>query len=845
MNVLLGIWRDLVLATRSLAKTRAFTFVCVLSLGIGMAPVIAIQYGSRIFTTPPPAVNVDHPTALVELVTTQIGSHRPTSNWSWPDFSDLRDAETGVSLTGWASGNSAVIIPASGMKRRADTMFVSPNYFSTIGVALVRGPGFSKTETTEPVVILTHTFWRQHLSSDPDIVGKTLTVDGTPHVVAGITPETFAGHVSFLDPEFFLPLEQHPLLVGDKGARFDRSKAFVRIHGRLLPGATVTQASAAVSAITARLAREYPATNEFRAGIVEPYFAAGSLENAEVAVLLSVGQAVMLIPLLVVCLNVSGMVQVRSAMRERELTIRQALGASRKRLMRHLLAESIVLAGLGCTLASVVLFNLPPLLSWWMGEPLPAKLQAALNVDLRMIAVCAGLCLATSLLCGWLPALRFSRPKIMTVLKDETGTGGIRAGRVHRVTCALQVAMAVPLLILSFVSLDRVRATASADLGFAADLLYAAPLELKATGKLEAQVRRVRDTVAEANGVASVTVADGLPLDFRYRIARVSPQVNTALSPQSREQGERPAEAEPAIVSAHVTRVGDGYLDTMRIPLVRGRGFTTEDAAGAAMVTIVSKPLADELFPDGDVIGRKLLFDVGNEDKKQPQTLTIVGVTADFPTSQMSTDREQLLLPLAQHADVLNDSVRVDDDRGGEAMLMVVARSAAGEPAPKMTAILENAVRDFDPDFDRAEITTGVWLRQKSMDDFFGQFGVGAVAGGVCLLLAALGIYGVVGLMVTTRTRELAVRVTLGASRSRVIGMILFDVIKLVGPGVAIGMIITVGLVRLDGGIRISTVEPLAYVAGAAIAILIAVLASVAPARRAASVQPMVAMRST
>ena len=845
MNVLLGIWRDLVLATRSLAKTRAFTFVCVLSLGIGMAPVIAIQYGSRIFTTPPPAVNVDHPTALVELVTTQIGSHRPTSNWSWPDFSDLRDAETGVSLTGWASGNSAVIIPASGMKRRADTMFVSPNYFSTIGVALVRGPGFSKTETTEPVVILTHTFWRQHLSSDPDIVGKTLTVDGTPHVVAGITPETFAGHVSFLDPEFFLPLEQHPLLVGDKGARFDRSKAFVRIYGRLLPGATVTQASAAVSAITARLAREYPATNEFRAGIVEPYYAAGSLENAEVAVLLSVGQAVMLIPLLVVCLNVSGMVQVRSAMRERELTIRQALGASRKRLMRHLLAESIVLAGLGCTLASVVLFNLPPLLSWWMGEPLPAKLQAALNVDLRMIAVCAGLCLATSLLCGWLPALRFSRPKIMTVLKDETGTGGIRAGRVHRVTCALQVAMAVPLLILSFVSLDRVRATASADLGFAADLLYAAPLELKATGKLEAQVRRVRDTVAEANGVASVTVADGLPLDFRYRIARVSPQVNTALSPQSREQGERPAEAEPAIVSAHVTRVGDGYLDTMRIPLVRGRGFTTEDAAGAAMVTIVSKPLADELFPDGDVIGRKLLFDVGNEDKKQPQTLTIVGVTADFPTSQMSTDREQLLLPLAQHADVLNDSVRVDDDRGGEAMLMVVARSAAGEPAPKMTAILENAVRDFDPDFDRAEITTGVWLRQKSMDDFFSQFGVGAVAGGVCLLLAALGIYGVVGLMVTTRTRELAVRVTLGASRSRVIGMILFDVIKLVGPGVAIGMIITVGLVRLDGGIRISTVEPLAYVAGAAIAILIAVLASVAPARRAASVQPMVAMRST
>jgi putative ABC transport system permease protein len=226
-------------------------------------------------------------------------------------------------------------------------------------------------------------------------------------------------------------------------------------------------------------------------------------------------------------------------------------------------------------------------------------------------------------------------------------------------------------------------------------------------------------------------------------------------------------------------------------------------------------------------------------------SLTIVGVTAVFPTSQMSTDREQLLLPLAQHPDVLKDSVRVDDDRGGAPMLMLIGRSAAGEPAPKMTAALENTIREIDPDFEASAIVTGVGLRQRSMDDFFTQFGVGAIAGGVCLLLAALGIYGVIGLMVTTRTRELAVRLTLGASRPRVIFMILFDVIKLVAPGVLIGMILTVGAVRLDGGVRISAVEPVAYVAGAAIAILAALLASFAPARRAASVEPMVAMRST
>ena len=179
-------------------------------------------------------------------------------------------------------------------------------------------------------------------------------------------------------------------------------------------------------------------------------------------------------------------------------------------------------------------------------------------------------------------------------------------------------------------------------------------------------------------------------------------------------------------------------------------------------------------------------------------------------------------------------------------MIMLIARSAAGEPPAKLTAALENAIREIDRDFvlAPADMVTGVGLRQNSVDDFLNASAFGGIAGGVALLLAALGIYGVVGLMVSTRTREIAVRVTLGASRSRVIGMILFDVVKLVAPGVAVGVLLTAVLVRMDSGISISTIEPLAYVAGAAIAILTAVLASLAPARRAASVQPMVAMRS-
>jgi hypothetical protein len=446
--------------------------------------------------------------------------------------------------------------------------------------------------------------------------------------------------------------------------------------------------------------------------------------------------------------------------------------------------------------------------------------------------------LATSLVFGFLPAIRFSRPVIISALKDDAGGGGLRVGRIHRVTAALQVAIAVPLLVMGGISLDRVRATATADLGFESDLLYAAPLKLDVAGGENArfQIRSVRENLEKASGVASVTVADGLPLDFRYRITRVSLQTE--------------ADVAPNFVSVQVTRVGDGYLKTMGIPLLRGRGFTADDRTGAEMVTVISKTLADQLFPNGDAaeaIGRRLTFGPAGTEEGAQQTLTIVGVTGDFPTSQMSAERPQLLLPLAQHPDIRGNSVPVNDDRGGGPAVMLIARSAPGEQPEKLTSAIENVVRELDPYFTPTSIVTGAWLRQNSMRDFLTQSAVAGMAGGVILMLAALGIYGVVGLMVATRTREIAVRVALGASRRRVLGMILFDVVKLVMPGVGIGLILTAVLIRLNGenmGIPLSKVESLAYVAGAAIAILVAVLAALVPARRAASVQPMVAMRS-
>jgi predicted permease len=825
-----SIWNDLIHAGRSLAKARAFTFVCVVSLGIGMAPVIAIPYLSRILTITPPGLKTE---GLVEIITTRVGPRAATDTWSYPDYADLRDANTGIALVGWTYGQSEV------KKDFVRAMFVSTNYFQTIGVTLTRGPGFSATaertrdsaqpQVNDPVVILGYRYWQNHFASDPDIIGKPLTLDDIPHVVTGIAPAQFDGHVSGNgEVAVFLPLERHPLF---RTAGTDRSKEWVLIHGRLMPGVSVAQGSAAVSTVTSSLAKQYPSTNENKSGIAAPYDAFGKLVKSRLAAIQALGLTLAGMVLLVVCLNISGMVQVRSAMRERELSIRQAIGATRRQLIRYMLSEAVIMAGLGAILALLVLFNLLSLRSLLTDNPLPPQVNDALKVNLPTVGFTVGLCLLTSLLFGLLPALRFSRPVILSALKDDVGIGGRRVGRVQRVTAALQVAIAVPLIVLSGIQLDRVRATATADLGFAADLLYAVPLKVDDAkiANADSRIRSVRDDLARANGVAAATLADGLPLDFRGDSARTAlqPEVNVA----------------PQFVHVSATRVDKDYLNTMGITLLRGRGFSADDQAGTELVTIISKTLAEKLFPNteaGQAIGKRLIF--GN-DEKTTQTITVVGVSGDFPTTQMSAAREQLLLPLAQQP---------------SQELFLIARSMPGEPPQKMIATLENAERDFNPEnrgFGTAEdgtpaypkVVTGAWLRKNSMDDYLTSSAVAGGAGSIILTLSALGIYGVVGLMVATRTRELAVRSALGASRRRVLGMVLFDVVKLVLPGVVVGVILTAAFVRLNGekmGIPLSNVEYLAYIAGAAVAVLIAVVASLAPARRAASVQPMVAMRS-
>jgi predicted permease len=809
-------------AARSLAKTPSYTFVCVASLGIGMGTFVGIVTFVRSMMAPIPGVNVD---GLVEVLVTPMGPLKAKAGdwaieqWSYPDFMELRNADIGMAVTGWAKGESRHQRSESAAPVSVPTMFVSANYFSTIGVATVRGPGFdvaaadalSEAPAAAPRVVVAYDFWWNVLGANPDIIGKTITLDDVPHFVVGIAPVGFHGHLAeyVASADLFIPLGRHPRLRADDSLRFNRDIDWVHILGRLSPGVGIAQANSAVSAIVSGLAERYPATNEFKASTVEPYWIRGArihAQNVRARIWL-LGLSGMV--LLIVCLNISGMMIVRSAMRERELSIRQAVGAGRRRLMQYLLSEAVMLACMGGALSTFVLFGVPAVVAWWFGVAVPREI----DFDAVSMAISVGLCLVAAMLFGLLPAIRFSRPNLISALKDSAAGGGRTVGRVHRLAAAAQLGVAIPFLVLSGVMLDRVR---TADFGFVTDGLVAARLDPVAGGSNRGGaalfLQNTRDSLKRASGVASVTVADGMPIDFERRNVRVG----------------RPNGSEFA--TAHVTRVAEGYLETIGARLLRGRSITAEDRAEATLVAVISEPLAVRLFPKGDPIGERLKFAL---EGSQEQEFTIIGVTADFATSQLTTERPQMLLPLPEQP---------------ATSVFLIARGAAGDETMLRSAFA-NAAREFNADFvpiaiARAGIVGGKQLVEKSMEDLIVESaGVGGT-GVVVLVLAALGISGVIAFMVATRTREFAVRIALGATRSRVLRLMLSDVVKLVMPGVAGGLFLAALLIRTAPLSPLGVVEPISYLTGATIAIFVALLAGLPSARRAAAVEPMVAMRS-
>ena len=570
----------------------------------------------------------------------------------------------------------------------------------------------------------------------------------------------------------------------------------------------------------ATLANRYPATNQFKAATVERYAslgAAGRPESLRVfSVLLSLAGAV----LLIVCVNVSGMMLIRGATRAHELSIRAALGAGRQALAQHLFFEALVLACAAGTLSAGVVFGIPALIGWWMGAPVPAEV----DFDAAGALVAAGLCLVVSVLFGLLPAIRFSRPSLLPALQENAGRGGTQRIRVHRIAAMVQIGIAVPFLVTSGVMIDRVR---TADYGFPLDGLAGARIPAAARQRDGGSIRSAVDSLRQAAGVRSVAVADGMPIDFDYREWRVA-------------RSDR-----AAFATAHVTHVGERFLETIGARLLHGRTITAEDRLMDAAVAVISDALAQQLFADSDAIGRRLT--VSLEDGRE-QDFTVIGVTGDFASSQLTTTRLQLLLPLP------------DVSTAAERLAPAVHLIVRGEPGdePRLKSALETALRGLGvealPGVAFPGIVTGPELDEKSKGDLVAEGTAVGVAGGLVLVVAALGILGVVGFMVATRTREFAVRMALGSTRRRVFALMLSDTVKLVIPGVVGGLLMAAVLIRTMQDVMgtpltvgpepLGVMEPVIYAGASILAVTVALLAGLPAARRATSIDPMAAIRS-
>lgn len=842
---------DLVHAARALLRARAFTAVCVASLGLGMGVIIAILMFLHTLLGTPPGVKAD---GLAELVIRPSGAllaeagSSMIDNWSYPDYLDVREGITGMAVTGWTRGDGDFRPAGETRSIALSTMYVSSNYFSTVGAGLLMGTGFAPvgdTSRAEPEAVIGHRLWQVQFGGDPAIIGRPMTINQVEHLIVGVAPEKFRGHPGGLDESYaqlWLPLTRHPRLLSEQGrsgvARHDRETSWVRVLARLAPGTTMAQADASVALVMAGLAVRHPATNREKAGGAEPYFPPGARKRVQITSARLIVIGLLGVVLLVVGLNISAMMLARSAVRERELGIRMAIGATRWRLMRYHFSEALVMALFGGCAAASVIFGGPVILAWWFGFSGPAL--DLFTPDAWILLQCIALCFVTSLVLGLLPALRFSRPAVLAALKNETA-GSRRVGRLQRFTAAAQAGLAVPFLVISGMQFDRARVAAFTDLGFEPTGLYAARLNLLAAAGTDDErgrfVSAVEGSLAQAPGIASVTIADGMPLDFIYRNARIAP-VRPAGGPSSGAE----AAGESGFITAHTTRIAPGYLGTLGTRLLAGRAIEATDRPGGERIVLLSEPLAQQLFPAGDALGGRVTFALGGTERHD---YTVVGVTADLVSTQMGNPRPQLFVALAQHP---------------ATSILVVARGRAGDPSVRQA--FDRAVAEglrqitgaappdgsaaIDPNGVLREWITGQGLIENSQSDLLTSSGVGGAAAAIALLLSALGVYGVIAFMVATRTREIGVRVALGASRARVLRDVLGDALKLVVPGIGVGLLLAVLWVRQvdPAWYPLGGVEPLVYTLAAGIALVVAALAGLPSARRAAAVEPLVAMRS-
>ena len=812
---------DVRYAIRNLRRTPGLTLfvVITLALGIGMTATPLSMVDGLIFRPYP----VPNPSGVVTLVSTSRDNN--FDNFSYREYLDIRGntkSYDGVI----ASGNPVAVgfsAEPGATPRVKGGMMVSGNYLRVLGVEPQLGRGFRDDEDEVPgrdaAVVLGPEFWKHEFASDPSVVGRTIRLNGTDFKVIGVAPETFPGMFIFLRPDFYMPLAMAQMFSTNPQKNFfeDRDDRELTVRARLKPGTTLEQARNELAVLAKNFERDYPKLSRDRGAAVRTQFEMRTRDDNVEWKFSVIFTILALAVLLVACTNVAGLLLSRARTRTREIAVRLALGAGRLRLIRLLLAESLVLACLGGFGGIVVGYNAIDFLSTFR-IPTELPVTVPFQMDTRILLASIALSVLCALLCGLAPALQSARADLVNGLKSaDVDVPGRKRFWGRNVLVVAQVSTSLMLLTASFLMARSFQHSVLEETGFAKDHLLLARLDPRLVQYNATQTqqfyRLLTERVRLAAGVQSTALTQNPPLglDGFDGVAFVPDGFQM---PRDRLN-----------FTSAMDTIDEGYFETMGIAITRGRGFLASDTENAPRVAVVNEQFAKHYWPGADAVGKRIRL-----DHSAGATVEIVGVARTIKYRE-TTDRptDFVYMPLAQHP----------------VSRMVLLLRSSGDPLDLVQPV-KDVVRTLNPNLPISEMRTYEDLyRYHAVEGPRIAIELVGTMGAVGLLLAIAGLYGLVAYNVSRRTREIGIRIAIGAGQSDVLRLVIGKGLVLVGAGTAIGLAMGFAVEQLMNSMLFNAggVDIAAYLIVVPSMFLLMMLAAYVPARRASRIAPTEALR--
>jgi putative ABC transport system permease protein len=804
--------KDLRYAVRQLIRRPVWTTVVVLTLALGIAANTSIfTLIDAMLFKPAPWSQDDR---LVWIASLNPRSGR-VGNVSYADYLGYRDRSTTLSAV-LASGGSALSV-GSGRPQRVLGGLVSGNYFDVLGIRAALGRTFTLDEDAapgaHPVAVLSDSLWREEFGADPTVLNRTVSINGNPFTIIGIAPRDFTGLAYADDAEqLWVPLAMRDVAMPASSRRAPANNIrWLRVAGQLRNGATVAQADAEVRVLAHQLnPADTPPQRQLSARVFPVRGGMTPWEQHDLGPIFGLLAIVPALVLLVACANVANVLMARHVSRRKEFAMRRAMGASRGRLIRLLLTESLLLALLSAVAGFGLAFGLTALITR-VGN-VPADFSALVTPDTRSLFAAVSIAMLTTIVFGVAPAAAATKFDVLPALKDEglTTTAASGGMRLRRVFIVAQVAVSLALLITAGLFFQSLTKAMRVDPGFeprgAVTVSFDPDLQGYTPSRRDALIADLVERASSLPGAVSAALASSLPLSGETNGADVISESTT--SP----------------VSVMVASVSPKYFETMRLPLVRGRDFSAADKGDTPRVVIVSEALARRLWPGGDPIGQRLR----EADPSQPWR-EVVGVVRDAKYTRLTEEaRGAYYAPLWQRA---------------ASPLSLVVRTSGDSPAvlSMLTDIAHSLDRNL-PLFHAQTLEDSIHRTvnlQRAAASLLGVFGA------LALILASIGVYGVVAHSVSMRTREVGIRMSLGARAADVFRLFVRESLSLAFIGVALGLGISAATSRLLTSFLfgLTATDGITFIGGSIVLCLVTVVATFLPAHRAAHVDPLVALR--